>query len=87
LKEVIKYVKHLHIKDVDPVLADTSRGEDNGIGMSFIPIGKGANADNIEKCLTYLKEIGWNGDISLECAGSDENVGASVDWLRSVLDA
>ena len=87
LKQVIKYVRHFHIKDVDPVLADESRGEETGIGMSYIPIGSGANGANIEKCLKYLKEIGWSGDISLECAGTDENVGASVKWLRSVLES
>ena len=85
LKQVIKYVKSFHIKDVDPVLADESRGEDTGIGMSYIPIGKGANADNIEKILRYLKEIGWSGDMSLECAGTIETVGASAEWVRSIL--
>ena len=87
LKEIVKYVRSLHIKDVDPILADESRGEDTGIATSFIPIGGGANADNIEKCLRYLKEIGWSGDISLECAGTDANVGASVKWIRSILDS
>jgi len=87
LKEIIKYVRSFHIKDVDPVLADESRGEDTGIATSFIPIGGGCNADNIEKVLRYLKEIGWSGDISLECAGTDENVGASVKWIRSILDS
>ena len=87
LKEVIKYVRNFHIKDVDPVIADETRGEETGIGMSYIPIGSGANGENIEKVLRYLKEIGWSGDISLECAGTDENVGASVKWLRSILDS
>ena len=87
LKEVVKYVKNFHIKDVDPVIADETRGEETGIGMSYIPIGSGANGENIEKVLRYLKEIGWSGDISLECAGTDENVGASVKWLRSILDS
>ena len=85
LKQVIKYVKHMHIKDVDPVLADESLGEETGIGMSYIPIGSGANGENIRKCLEYLMEIGWNGDISLECAGTDENVGASAKWIKSII--
>jgi len=87
LKEIVKYVRSLHIKDVDPILADENRGEDTGIATSFIPIGGGANAENIEKCLRYLKEIDWSGDISLECAGTDANVGASVKWIRSILDS
>ena len=86
LKEVIKYVRGFHIKDVDPVIADESLGEETGIGMSYIPIGKGANAGNIEKVLRYIKEIDWNGTISLECAGTDENVGASAKWIRSILE-
>ena len=87
LKEVIKYVKHMHIKDIDQALSDESLGEETGVGMSYIPIGSGVNGKNIEKCLKYLKEIGWDGDISLECAGTDENVGASARWIRSVLDS
>ena len=87
LKEIVKYVKSLHIKDVDPVLVEESTGEETGIGMSYIPIGSGANGENIEKCLRYLKEIGWSGDISLECAGTDENIGASAKWIKSILDS
>ena len=86
LKTVIKYVKSFHIKDIDQVLADESLGEETGVGMSFTPIGKGANAENIEKVLRYIKEIGWSGDLSLECAGSNENVGASAKWIRSILE-
>ena len=86
LKEVFPYVKHMHIKDVYPVLADESRGDENGIPTSFIPIGKGCNADNIEKCLEYLKEKDWSGDISLECAGTDENVEASYKWIKEIVD-
>ncbi len=84
-KEVQPYVKHFHIKDVDQGLVDTSMGEDNGIATSFVPVGKGANADNIEKCLRYLMEINWDGDISVECAGEDATVKASVDWIRSII--
>ena len=86
LKQIVKYVKSLHIKDVDRALVEASSGEETGIGMSYIPIGSGANGKNIEKCLRYLKEIGWSGDISLECAGTDENIGASAKWVRSILE-
>ena len=86
LKEIVPYVRSLHIKDIDPVLSDESRGEETGVGMSFTPIGAGVNADNIAACLRYLKEIGWSGDVSLECAGTDENVGASAKWIRSVIE-
>jgi sugar phosphate isomerase/epimerase len=87
LKEVGKYVKGMHIKDIDSALADESLGEETGVGLSFIPIGTGVNAGTIEKCLRYIKETGWNIDASLECAGTDENVGASAKWIRSILES
>ncbi len=86
LREIYPYVRHMHIKDVDQALSDESRGDENGIPTSFIPIGKGCNANNIEKCLRFMNEKGWNGDISLECAGTDENVGASYRWIKEILE-
>jgi len=85
LKEFYPYVRHMHIKDVDPSLAEASRGEENGIAMSYIPIGKGCNAENIKKCLKFMKEKDWDGCISLECAGTEENVTQSYEWIKEVL--
>jgi len=85
LKQVAKYVKHIHIKDIEPTLAATNRGEDTGVATSVIPVGGGVNADNIIQCLKYLKEIGWHGYASIECAGTDENVTASVEWIRKYI--
>ena len=85
LKQVFPYVKQFHIKDIDSGVAAASTGEETGIATSFIPVGKGANAKNIEKCLRYLMEKGWEGDISVECTGEDATVKASVDWIRSII--
>jgi len=85
LKHISKYVKHVHIKDIEPTLAETNRGEDTGVATSVIPLGGGVNADNIVKCMKYLQEIDWDGYASVECAGTDENMEASVNWIRSVL--
>ncbi|MDR0653042.1 MAG: sugar phosphate isomerase/epimerase [Synergistaceae bacterium] len=86
-KELEKYIVSSHIKDVDPGLAAALRGEETGIGMSAIPIGGGVNADNIRKVLNYMKERKFDGDVSIECDGSDENIRLSVEWIRGVLAA
>ncbi len=80
-----KYLIHAHIKDVSASLAAAARGEETGIGSSQVPIGGGVNAENIRKVLQYLAETHWDGVVSIECHGSDENMKASVDFLRGVL--
>jgi hypothetical protein len=54
-----------------------------GIGSSAVPVGGGVNADNIKACLALLHRTGWNGVVSIECHGSDENTMASVEWMRA----
>lgn len=85
LKIFRKYVSHAHIKDVSQGLAAAVRGEETGIATSEVPVGGGVNADNIKKCIEYLKETDWDGVISIECHGSDENIAKSVDYLRAVI--
>jgi len=80
-----KYLVHAHIKDVSASLAAAARGEETGIGSSQVPIGGGVNADNIRKVLQFLAETNWDGVVSIECHGSDENMKASVEFLRGVL--
>jgi sugar phosphate isomerase/epimerase len=84
-KRFRKYLIHAHIKDVSPALAAALRGEETGIGSSQVPVGGGVNADNIRKVFHYLAETQWHGVVSIECHGSDENMQASVDFLRGVL--
>jgi inosose dehydratase len=85
MKTFEKYLTHFHIKDVDQGLADLVRGVDSGIACSEVAIGEGVNADNIKACLEYLKTKDWSGDISIECFGSDEKIGASVKFLRDII--
>lgn len=85
LKAMRKYVTHAHIKDVSAGLAAALRGEDTGIACSEVGIGEGVNADNIKKCLNYLAETNWNGDISIECSGLDDKIACSVGFLRGIL--
>jgi len=75
-------LRYMHIKDVSESLAALLRGEETGIAMSESPIGSGVNAENIAACIGLLKEADWNGVISVECLGTDENLTASIDWLR-----
>lgn len=79
------YVTHCHIKDVSPALAAAARGEETGIGSSEVFVGGGVNADNIRRCLEFLHKTRWNGAVSIECSGTDENTRRSVEWMRSAL--
>ncbi len=85
LKHFRKYLTHAHIKDVSAELAAACRGEETGIATSTVPIGGGVNAENIRKCLEYLKETDWSGAVSIECYGSDENMDKSVQFLREII--
>jgi len=84
-KALRKYIVHCHIKDVSPALAAAVRGEETGIGSSEVFVGGGVNADNIRKCMEYLHKTGWNGVVSIECSGTDENTRKSVEWMRGVV--
>jgi len=85
LKEFRRYLAHCHIKDVSEALAAAVRGEETGIGSSIVPLGGGVNAGNIRKCIEYLQKTRWSGAASIECHGSDENVRASVEFMRGLL--
>jgi hypothetical protein len=50
-----------------------------------VPVGGGVNADNIKRCLDFLHATNWDGSVSIECHGSDENTQASVKWMREVV--
>ena len=84
-KEFRPYLVHCHIKDVSESLAAAARGQETGIGTSFVPIGQGVNADNIKRVIQYLKATNWSGAMSIECYGTDEFMQASVEFLRSLL--
>lgn len=87
LQAMRPFVTHCHIKDVSADLAAAARGEETGIGSSIVPVGGGVNADNIRRCLEYLHATGWDGAVSIECHGSDENTRASVEWMKKTLSA
>lgn len=85
MKRFRKYLTHAHIKDVSQELVAAVMGEETGIACSEVPIGGGANAENIERCIEYLKETDWSGAISIECNGADDNIRKSVEFLRGLL--
>lgn len=80
-----KYLSHCHIKDVSPALAAAVRGEETGIGSSEVPVGGGVNADNIRAVIRYLQETNWDGAVSIECSGTDENTRQSLEFMRSIV--
>ncbi len=76
-------VTHTHIKDVSESLAAAVRGEQTGIAVSQCAIGDGVNAKNIRKILTILRDIGFNGVLSMECEGAGgPMIEKSLAWLR-----
>ena len=79
-----KYVSHAHVKDVSEELAAAVRGEETGIACSEVPIGGGVNAENIKKCIEYLKQTDFDGVVSIECYGSDDNIRRSAEFLREL---
>ena len=85
LKPLRKYLNHSHIKDVTAELAAAVRGDETGIASSEAFVGGGVNADNIKKVIEFMKETNWDGEVSVECSGTDENMRKSVEWLRSIV--
>jgi len=79
-------VSHVHIKDVSPSLAAVARGEMTGIAVSHCALGRGVNAGNIRRCLKLLRDVGYQGVLSVECEGQGGPLlEHSIDWLRSEL--
>jgi sugar phosphate isomerase/epimerase len=85
LKRFRKNLAHVHVKDVSPALAAAVRGHETGIGCSEVPVGGGVNAENIKKCIAYLRETRWDGVLSIECSGTDEFIRKSVEFLREIV--
>ncbi len=86
LKQFRDRTSHVHIKDVSQSLAAQSGGELTGIAVSHCAIGEGVNADNIVRCVEFLKETGYSGVVSLECEGQGgPMLEQSLAWFRRVL--
>ena len=76
----------MHIKDVSESLAAAVRGGQTGIAVSHCAIGEGVNAPNIRRCLEILRDIGFNGTLSMECEGlGGPFIEKSLAWLRNTL--
>lgn len=87
-KRFLPKIKHVHIKDVSRELADASRGKATGIGISYVAVGEGVNADNIRQILVLLRDYGYSGTLSLECEGQGGPlIEKSLSWLRTTLQA
>jgi len=86
LKQFIKKVSHVHIKDVSESLAKAVRGGQTGIALSHCAIGDGVNADNIRKCIEVLRDNGYTGALSMECEGQGGPlIERSLAWMRKTL--
>jgi len=82
LKRFRDKVSHCHIKDVSAELAEAVRGGMTGIACSVIGIGEGVNADNIAGCIELLKDMDWDGWLSIECEAAPGKIEQSIEWLR-----
>ena len=81
-----KKVTHVHVKDVSESLAAAVRGAQTGIAVSHCSVGDGVNADNIRRCLTILRDIGFNGVLSMECeVAGGGMIEKSLAWLRKTI--
>ena len=79
-------VSHVHIKDVSQSLAAAMRGQETGIALSDSAIGDGVNALNIRRTLEILRDAGYTGPLSMECAGEGGPlIERSLAWLRGTL--
>jgi len=88
LSRFIDKTSHVHLKDVAPQRAESSRGKEFGIGMSHCSVGEGVLADQISACLKLLGGHGFNGDVSIECeAAGGIFVEQSIAWLKEKLDS
>jgi sugar phosphate isomerase/epimerase len=77
-------IAHTHIKDVSESLAAATRGKQTGIAVSQCALGDGVNAQNIKKCLTILRDHGFDGTLSMECEGAGgPMIEKSLKWLRN----
>jgi len=81
-----KKVNHVHVKDVSKSLAAAVRGEQTGIAVSHCAIGDGVNVENIRKILIILRDVGFDGVLSMECEGAGgPMIEKSLAWLRRTL--
>lgn len=81
-----KKITHVHVKDVSKSLAAAVRGEQTGIAVSHCAIGDGINDKNIRKVLAILRDIGYDGVLSMECEGAGgPMIEKSLGWLRRTL--
>lgn len=86
LGRFIGKVSHVHVKDVSESLAAATRGKQTGIAVSHVALGDGVNAGNIVKCLTLLRDHGYDGVLSIECEGQGgPMIERSLAWLRRTL--
>jgi sugar phosphate isomerase/epimerase len=86
LRKFLKKVSHVHVKDVSESLAQAVRGGQTGIAVSHCSLGGGVNAENIKKCLTLLRDRGYDGVLSIECEGQGgPMIEKSLAWLKQTL--
>jgi sugar phosphate isomerase/epimerase len=86
LTRFLPKVSHVHLKDVSPSLAASTRGRQTGIAVSHCALGDGVNAENIRNCLVLLRDNSYQGVLSIECEGQGgPMIEKSLSWLRSVL--
>lgn len=85
LKAMRKYITHVHIKDASEGLACVLRKNETGIAKSEAGIGEGVNAGNIKKCIVFLKETDWEGDVSTRCSGLDDTIAYKCCFLKKIV--
>ena len=85
LKALRKYVSHCHIKDVSPALAAAVARRGNRHRQLRSPRRRRRQRRQHPRLHGLLHQHGWDGVVSLECHGSDENTRKSVEWMKGVV--
>lgn len=78
LKQVVQYVRHVHVKDV---VRGQAGAHDTGVTAGG---AIGAGDVDIKGCLEVLRGAGYEGCLSIECAGV-EALRQSVEFLTPLL--
>ncbi|MBQ8408304.1 MAG: sugar phosphate isomerase/epimerase [Clostridia bacterium] len=85
-RELAPYAMHVHVKDYRisnaPLELPNPLRSKGGTWLYDVEIGKGDI--HIAECLTQLKNAGYNGYISLEVSGDDQEMKDAIEYVRSI---
>ncbi len=86
IRKLAKYVAHVHIKDckydVDEKEYKVSYKSKKGKNIHECEIGKGDI--DLAACFKYLRKAGYNGRVSFEVSGTDEQLRDAIGYTKNL---